>query len=85
MGDLNTAPDSAEMRQLFARTRLQPPVRPTPTFPSWKPRRALDHILASPTVRLERVWTLPQAFSDHLALAAEVSLPSLDTTWRKAG
>lgn len=85
MGDLNTDPESAEMRQLFARTRLQPPARPTPTFPSWKPRRALDHILASPTVHLERVWTLPQAFSDHLALAAEVSLPSLDTSWRKAG
>jgi endonuclease/exonuclease/phosphatase family metal-dependent hydrolase len=85
MGDLNTDPASAEMRQLFARTHLQPPTQPTPTFPSWNPRRALDHILASPTVRLERVWTLPQAFSDHLALAAEVSLPSLDTPWRKAG
>jgi len=76
MGDLNTELESAEMRRLFARTRLQPPTQPTPTFPSWKPKRALDHILVSPSVALERVWTLPQAFSDHLALAAEIRLPA---------
>ena len=75
MGDLNTDVGSIEMRQLFARSRLQPPAQPTPTFPSWKPKRALDHILASPSVALEKVWTLPQAFSDHLALAAEIRLP----------
>ena len=78
MGDLNTDIESAEMRHLFAHTRLQPPVQPTPTFPSWKPKRALDHILASPSVALEKVWTLPQAFSDHLALAAEIRLPAGD-------
>ena len=76
MGDLNTDVGSIEMRQLFARSRLQPPAQPTPTFPSWKPKRALDHILASPSVALEKVWTLPQAFSDHLALAAEIRLPA---------
>ena len=76
MGDLNTDVGSIEMRQLFARSRLQPPAQPTPTFPSWKPKRALDHILASPSGALERVWALPQAFSDHLALAAEIRLPA---------
>jgi endonuclease/exonuclease/phosphatase family metal-dependent hydrolase len=76
MGDLNTSADSAVMRQLFARSNLQPPALDAPTFPSWKPRRALDHILVSPAVKLEKVWTLPQAFSDHLALAAEIRLPA---------
>ena len=80
MGDLNTDIDSPEMRLLFARTQLQPPAQPTPTFPSWRPRRALDHILASPSVALEKVWTLPQAFSDHLALAAEIRLPARHTS-----
>jgi len=76
MGDLNTPSDSAEMRRLFARTALQPPGSVMPTFPSWKPRRALDHILTSSDITLERTWTLPQAFSDHLPLAAEIIVPA---------
>jgi endonuclease/exonuclease/phosphatase family metal-dependent hydrolase len=76
MGDLNTDAHSNEMRHLFARSSLQPPAQAVPTFPSWKPRRALDHILVSPDITIEKVWTLPQAFSDHLALAAEIQLPS---------
>jgi endonuclease/exonuclease/phosphatase family metal-dependent hydrolase len=76
MGDLNTEPGSMEMRQLFTKCSLQPPAQSTPTFPSWKPRRALDHILTSAAIQLDKVWTLPQAFSDHLPLAAEIRLPA---------
>jgi endonuclease/exonuclease/phosphatase family metal-dependent hydrolase len=76
MGDLNAEPGSAEMKHLFAKSTLQPPAQPTPTFPSWKPRRALDHILTSPAITLEKTWALPQAFSDHLPLAAEIRLPA---------
>lgn len=76
MGDLNTEAHSTEMKHLFNKCRLEPPAQPTPTFPSWKPRKALDHILTSPEIRLEKVWTLPQAFSDHLPIAAEVRIPS---------
>ncbi|MCE5233171.1 MAG: endonuclease/exonuclease/phosphatase family protein [Mizugakiibacter sp.] len=75
MGDLNCDPDSAEMRQLFRRTALEPPTEIPPTFPSWRPRRAIDHILVSKSLRVERLWTLPDAFSDHLPLAAEVRVP----------
>ncbi len=77
MGDLNCAPDSAELRHLFERTALRPPVAATPTFPSWRPRRAIDHILVTGDIHVERVWTLPQAFSDHLPLAANVVLPEI--------
>jgi endonuclease/exonuclease/phosphatase family metal-dependent hydrolase len=76
MGDLNAEPDSAEMKHLFAKSTLKPPTQNTLTFPSWKPRRALDHILTSPAITLERTWALPQAFSDHLPLAAEIRLPA---------
>lgn len=76
MGDLNAEPHSAEMQQLFAKSTLQPPAQSTPTFPSWKPRRALDHILTSPAIQLEKTWALPNAFSDHLPLAAEIRLPA---------
>ncbi|MDQ6647551.1 MAG: endonuclease/exonuclease/phosphatase family protein, partial [Pseudomonadota bacterium] len=75
MGDLNTEPHSAEMRHLFSKCHLQPPQQATPTFPSWKPRRALDHILTSSAIHQEKTWALPQAFSDHLPLAAEIRLP----------
>lgn len=76
MGDLNTDPGSREMQILFRHSPLVPPAQPVPTFPSWKPRRALDHILVSPALEIERSWTLPQAFSDHLPLAAEISVPA---------
>lgn len=75
MGDLNTVSGSAEMRHLFERTALRPPQQQTLTFPSWQPKRAIDHILISEDLKLQRVWTLPEAFSDHLPLAAEIRLP----------
>lgn len=75
MGDLNTDANSVEMRELFAKCSLQPPEQATHTFPSWKPKRALDHILTSSAITVDKVWALPQAFSDHLPLAAEVRMP----------
>ena len=75
MGDLNCDPDSLEMRHLFARTALSAPRTAQPTFPSWRPQRAIDHILVSDGLEVERLWTLPDAFSDHLPLAAQIRLP----------
>lgn len=75
MGDLNCAADSAELRELYRRTSLTPPLAPPPTFPSWRPRRAIDHILVSESLQIDSLWTLPQAFSDHLPVAASVTLP----------
>lgn len=76
MGDLNCALDSRELKALFRRTALEPPHEaPPPTFPSWRPRRAIDHILTSADMQIERLWTLPHPVSDHLPLAARVRLP----------
>lgn len=77
MGDLNTTATSPEMQRLFRRTQLAPPAVPQPTFPSWRPQRAIDHILVSSDLQLERVWTLAAAFSDHLPLAADIRLPDV--------
>ncbi|MGH8184422.1 MAG: endonuclease/exonuclease/phosphatase family protein [Rhodanobacteraceae bacterium] len=82
MGDLNTPPDSPELRALFAHTTLAPPVHPAPTFPSWRPQRAIDHILVTSRITVERMWTLPAAFSDHLPLAAEIRVPA--AAWKAA-
>ena len=74
MGDLNCAWPGPELERLFARTRLQPPRDTLPTYPSWRPRRAIDHILASDGIEVLQRWTPPLAFSDHLPLAAEIRL-----------
>ena len=77
MGDFNCALDSPEMAQLMRRTGLTPAHgEPPPTFPSWRPRRAIDHILVSEKMEIESVYTLPHAVSDHLPLAAEIRLPA---------
>lgn len=76
MGDLNCDPGSAALRMLLARTALTAPDAPPPTFPSWRPQRAIDHILVSDGIVVDRLWTLPDAFSDHLPLAAQIRLPA---------
>jgi endonuclease/exonuclease/phosphatase family metal-dependent hydrolase len=77
MGDLNCGTRSDELKMLFRRTSLTPPGESAPnTFPSWRPRRAIDHILTSPGLEIERLWTLPHPVSDHLPLAASVQLPT---------
>jgi endonuclease/exonuclease/phosphatase family metal-dependent hydrolase len=77
MGDFNCSLDSPEMTQLLRRTGLTPAHgAPPPTFPSWRPRRAIDHILVSEKMEIEQLYTLPHAVSDHLPLAAEIRLPA---------
>ncbi|MEP6882327.1 MAG: endonuclease/exonuclease/phosphatase family protein [Dokdonella sp.] len=75
LGDLNTPIESAELRNLFARTSLQPPTAPPLTFPSWAPNRAIDHILASSSLRVDELRALPQLVSDHLPIAATIHFP----------
>jgi len=83
MGDFNCAYDRPEMKLLYNRTRLQPPEREISTFPSWKPRRGIDHILVTSSLSLTQVRALPAARSDHLALAAELAVPE-QALWRTA-
>lgn len=77
MGDLNTPAHSTELDLLYSRTSLQRPHDAPPTFPSWRPSRALDHILVSRAIEVERLWALPHPVSDHLPIAARVRLPAV--------
>jgi endonuclease/exonuclease/phosphatase family metal-dependent hydrolase len=78
MGDLNCSVHSPELKLLYRSTKLVPPAESPPaTFPSWRPRRAIDHILATPGIQIERLWTLPHPVSDHLPLAARLRLGNL--------
>lgn len=72
MGDLNCAADAPEMRVLFRGTQLLPPGKSLPSYPSWQPRKAIDHILATRGLTVERQWLLPSQASDHLAVAADL-------------
>lgn len=75
MGDLNTTVSSAELKRLFERTGLRPPHNPPATFPSWQPIRAIDHILVSDGIEVEKLWALAHPVSDHLPVAARVRVP----------
>ena len=75
MGDFNCVIDRPEMANLFRSTRLQPPACAVHTFPSWKPQRAIDHILVTDTLRCEGLRAVPAAFSDHLAVSVNLEVP----------
>ena len=76
MCDLNCAVSSAELKPLLRDTRLTPAPQPLPpTYPSWRPQRAIDHIFVSDGLTIEQLWTLPHPVSDHLPIAATVRLP----------
>ncbi len=76
MGDLNCGPDSREMKLLLRRTHVSIPLRALSTFPSWRPRRDIDHILVSPSLRVEKTYVPEWLYSDHLPIAMDVLLPS---------
>ena len=75
MGDFNCDPDRPEMQALYRHTRLQPPATCVPTFPSWKPQRAIDHVLVTPALQIATMQAFPAALSDHLALSVELDVP----------
>lgn len=75
MGDFNCVPDRPEMDLLYNRTHLRPPSFCVPTFPSWRPQRAIDHILVSARLEFADARAIPAAFSDHLALAMSIDVP----------
>lgn len=77
MGDFNCDPEQPEMQLLYKRTQLQPPACTVPTFPSWRPLRAIDHILVSSGIGCQSARAFPAALSDHLALSIELDVPEI--------
>lgn len=77
MGDFNCTAERPEMGVLYRLTRLQPSVSLVPTFPSWRPQRAIDHILVTGDLGARDMRALPAAYSDHLALSVELEIPEI--------
>ncbi len=76
MGDLNCTPDQLHTHTRFCASLPLHPVRPLLSYPSWQPRRALDHILISSSLKACDVRVLDHLFSDHLPIAVDVELPA---------
>ncbi|MEE4296113.1 MAG: endonuclease/exonuclease/phosphatase family protein [Wenzhouxiangella sp.] len=74
MGDFNAGPASGEIRSFCERTGLLMPTEKVLTFPSWKPQRAIDHILVSPQMKVTEIKALPVKFSDHRPLSMNLRL-----------
>ncbi|NNC37756.1 MAG: hypothetical protein EX271_11565 [Acidimicrobiales bacterium] len=72
-GDFNCAPTSKPI-QRFAKALSLTPLTSNEckTYPSWKPRQALDHILASKGMDSENIKVDEIILSDHRPVTAEV-------------
>lgn len=76
MGDMNThAEDLLDNSPLRASGLYSPSCSRGKTFPSWSPRRTLDHILVSDSIQVTDTWTPDFTLSDHLPVAIELQLP----------
>jgi endonuclease/exonuclease/phosphatase family metal-dependent hydrolase len=75
MGDMNCRSDSEEMELLVNKTLMSEPLHGLHTFPSWRPKRNIDHILVTPTVEVGAAEVLNYPVSDHLPISMEVVLP----------
>jgi len=74
MGDLNAGPESHEVREFRDRTGLTS-FEPPRTYPSWRPQRAIDLMLFSPSLCVVEHRALDSLVSDHLPIAALIKLP----------
>lgn len=76
MGDMNCEPIELQ-RSALSRIGLEVGSQDDlpMTYPSWRPKRSIDHVLTSESLPIRKVWVPEGARSDHLPLAAEVMLP----------
>lgn len=76
MGDFNCGCESREISMLMNNTNLRMPYPSLNTYPSWNPKRHIDHILVSSSIRINSVKVLDWPISDHLPISMDISLPA---------
>ncbi len=74
MGDMNCRGDLLDRRLPLAVANHHGAA--LDTFPSWRPRQDLDHILVSPALQLRDSRVVDYSMSDHLPLASDIVLPA---------
>ncbi|MDX1634526.1 MAG: endonuclease/exonuclease/phosphatase family protein [Marinobacter sp.] len=75
MGDMNNHADELLSNTPLSDTDLVPLPDTAHSFPSWRPERALDHILVSPSLEIRRSEVVSYPVSDHLPIAMDIALP----------
>jgi endonuclease/exonuclease/phosphatase family metal-dependent hydrolase len=75
MGDFNAHVDSDPVREFLDTLALRAPTRGLPTYPSWQPQRAIDHILVSRTLTAGAARVLDITYSDHCPVVLDIELP----------
>jgi len=75
MGDTNCTAQALIADPALAASGLHVYDRPLPTFPSWRPRRGIDHILTSPSLDIRDARAVDTVLSDHLTLHMTLDVP----------
>lgn len=75
LGDFNSRIDQPEFQSFLDSTHLCSPEREFHTYPSWRPRFGLDHILVTPDLKVGQSYVYNAGYSDHLPMAIELYLP----------
>ncbi|WP_257286320.1 endonuclease/exonuclease/phosphatase family protein [Endozoicomonas sp. SESOKO1] len=75
MGDMNTHADQLLNDSPLKETSLHAAHWGQNTFPSWQPKRSLDHILISPSLIVHRFGVINTPITDHLPVSVEIQIP----------
>jgi len=75
MGDMNTHAESILHNSPLKSSGLVALPGVSHTFPSWRPEKALDHILVSRSLEVKKAGVVSFPVSDHLPIALDVRLP----------
>ena len=73
MGDMNSHLSHLLFNSPLAETDLRPAQGVLPTYPSWRPALALDHILVSPSLNIQEYDVLDCRLSDHRPISVTVT------------
>ena len=74
MGDMNSRLNRLLFDSPLAGCNLRPAEDVQPTYPSWQPAVALDHVLVSPGLEIEDYEVLDCRLSDHRPIAVSIGL-----------
>ena len=71
-GDFNARVSAPAVTGVMKALKLKSAGTPEPSYPSWQPRQAIDHILVSRHIEVEDYGVLDVGVSDHLPVAATI-------------